>query len=317
MRQIENLIFVILILLLCICGLCWVQVSEILLPESSPMLFSMEVRFQAGLNSKLRFGSDVVLGDDLSDDALSEILLQKLADNGISLSDRTTVLTEEAGRIWRITDSLQLNPDRPHAPTQDGVPSLNEGQGVYIVSKTGNKLNVYDYIIIPAKFHLEFTKPANQSPLSQNATVTTIEPSKRWWIVDLDMKKQYDIKKEGGELNVYRATDLDTLPSVLSLAQLPPLDLARGRDVFSLPLVVDRPLELPQAPKGPQPILSTIVWSHSSSSAVINDEILALGAVDEESKFRVERITPESVLILDLLDQEEIWLTLNTNRKSK
>jgi len=273
----------------------------------------MEVRFQAGLNSKLRFGSEVDLGGDLSDDALSKILLQKLADNGISLSDRTTVLIEEAGRIWRITDSLQLNQDSPHAPTQD----LNEGQGLYIVSKTGKKLNVYDHIIIPANFRQEFNKLANQSLLSQNATVTTIDLHKRWWIVDLELKKQYDIKREGEDLNVYRATDLDTLPSILSLAQLPPLDLARGRDVFSLPLVVDRPLELPQAPKGPQPILSTIVWSHSSSSAVINDEILALGAVDEESKFRVERITPESVLILDLLDQEEIWLTLNTNRKSK
>jgi len=314
MRQIENLIFVILILLLCICGLCWVQVSEILLPKSTPMLFSMEVRLKAGLNSKLRFGSDVDLRGDLSDDAISEILFQKLADNGISLSDRTTVLTEEAGRIWRITDSLQLNQDSPHAPTQD----LNEGQGLYIVSKTGKKLNVYDHIDIPTKFRQEFTKPANQSPLSQNATITTIEPNKRWWIVDLDTKRQYDIKKKGGELNVYRATDLDTLPSVLSLAQLPPLDLARGRDVFSLPLVVDRPLEIrEEIPKGPQPILSTIVWSHSSSLVVINDEILALGAVDKESKFRVERITPESVLILNLLDQEEIWLTRNTNRKSK
>ena len=313
MRQIENLIFVILILILCICGLCWVQVSEILLPESSPMLFSMKVRFQAGLNSKLRFGSEVDLGGDLSDDALSEILLQKLADNGISLSDRTTVLTEEAGRIWRITDSLQLNQDSPHAPTQD----LNEGQELYIVSKTGNKLNVYDHIINPANFRQEFNKLANQSLLSQNATVTTIELHKRWWIVDLDMKKQYDIKKEGGELNVYRATDLDTLPSVLSLAQLPPLDLARGRDVFRLPLVVDRSPEVPEAPKGPQPTLSTIVWSHSSSLVIINDEILALGVVDKESKFRVERITPESVLILNLLDQEEIWLTRNTNRKSK
>ena len=278
------------------------------------MLFSMEVRFQAGLNSKLRFGSEVDLGGDLSDDAISGILLQKLADNGISLSYRTTVLTEEASRIWRITDSLQLNPDRPHALMQDGVPSL---QGVYIVSKTGNKLNVYDNIIIPANFRREFNKLANQSLLSQNATVTTIDLHKRWWIVDLELKKQYDIKREGEDLNVYRATDLDTLPSILSLAQLPPLDLAKGRDVFSLPLVVDRSPEVPEAPKGPQPTLSTIVWSHSSSSAVINDEILALGAVDKESKFRVERITPESVLILNLLDQEEIWLTLNTNRKSK
>ena len=317
MRQIENLIFVVLILLLCIGGLCWVQVSEILLPKSTPMLFSMEVKFQAGLNSKLRFGSEVVLPGDLSDDALSEILLQKLADNGISLSDRTTVLTEEAGRIWRITDTLQLNQNSPNAPTKDGAPSLNERQGLYIVSKTGKKLNVYDHIIIPANFRQEFNKLANQSLLSQNATVTTIEKNKRWWIVDLDIKKQYDIKKEGGELNVYRATDLDTLPSILSLAQLPPLDLAKGRDIFSLPLVVDRSPEVPEAPKGPQPTLSTISWTHSSSFAVINDEILALGAVDEESKFRVERITPESVLILDLLDQEEIWLTVNTNRKSK
>ena len=296
MRRIENLIFLILILGFGICYHFWRQKSQFQIPESSQVLFSLASNLRREFDSKEWFIDNLEFQSDLDNNQISGELRRIFEQNEISLSGDASAWNEEKGSLWRITDKNQT----------------------YIIRKEGQRLEIYTGIAVSAAVRKNFTE--NKIPLSEDATVVRIQKGKRWRIVDpstkTSEKRQFSIRREKGALSVYRGTDLETVPPMLSIVQPKP-DIRAERDIFELPWGEDDTRSRNVLPINPTPrtlpTLSTILWSDSDPQVIIDGEILGLDETDLRSLFRVKEITPDSVKILDLFNPKEIWLNLNTD----
>ena len=126
---------------------------------------------------------------------------QAFADYGLALSQNAIVSDELPGSQWRITD---------------------RGGASYIARRGENLIDIYSE-------NLQGAFENNKISLSQNATLSTREEGRKWWITDKETKQAYDIIKEGDKLNIYKRSKLEIVSLLFSVHPADESDLDEGK----------------------------------------------------------------------------------------
>jgi len=149
------------------------------------------------------FGIDSKFQSDLDKGTISEDFQKEFENNGISLSENTTISIEEKDRIWLINDK--------------------DIEQTYTVRKEDGQLNIYEktkldptelFSIDSKKFQSDLDKGTisedlrqefknNWLDLSENTTISVKEKGRIWLINDKDNEQTYAVRKEE-RLNIYK-----------------------------------------------------------------------------------------------------------------
>jgi uncharacterized protein YjbI with pentapeptide repeats len=156
----------------------------------------------ADLRTKVLFSIDSEkFQSDLQKGVVSEDLQQESSDNGIYLSQNTTVTMKEKDHKWLIDDK-----DYGHIYTVRTEEQLNICTGDNIVETELCGIDPrfqrdLDNGALSGELQKEFGDSA--LCLSQNAAVSVEEKDRRWCIDDKDYGQTYTVKKENGKLKIY------------------------------------------------------------------------------------------------------------------
>ena len=158
--------------------------------EHQRLLFSVDLQLLAGEPAP-----DGMLAGNPFSYGIPQIFRQRFAQNGISLSNNTTISTKEKEKQWLINDAGKKQ--------------------TFLIRKVHEKFDIY--------------LQRDHSLLSANLRVTVKAEERCWAIHDEDQTQTYTVKKEKGKLNVYSLTleeiadeigcDLEAVEEVLHYIQ--------------------------------------------------------------------------------------------------